>query len=306
MKKTVKIIAPLLFLCVLLAACGVNRIILMPFEADIEKHMEALIDKSIPADDFFDTRSSCVLLENEHLSVSLSNENAIVFYQKSTDTYYDTFGNALESPENAELNLLFKSESGNDIFHTKSEYFNARSGEYIPTCTAFLIAENTVRLIYISGADEFYYFASSPILLSEETYNATPELQPYYEKASADNQTPDAAFVAMHCTAKTYYIRNGNELPEEISEKYALDSNAARKEILALGYLSDTSRIAFTVVDITLDSDRIVFDVSKNRQYKTEAMRTSEYTEHIFEFELPFVEITHSESDVITFAGSKY
>ncbi|MBQ2721077.1 MAG: hypothetical protein IJF23_06030, partial [Clostridia bacterium] len=177
--------------------------------------------------------------------------------------------------------------------------------KYRPSLSAFYIDDNTVRLIYVLGLDQLDYVSEYPVVLTEETYLQNEFIfSNHYKKA--DDSVFSVPFMTEFCKADNYYVLYTYPLPESAQILGELDASDARKELLSLGYNPADALICMFVTDVSLCDGQLTVDISPNRQYRTSAIRTSQYKIEFFEGQVPFVNKTKSESDKISFAGSKF
>lgn len=81
--------------------------------------------------------------------------------------------------------------------------------------------------------------------------------------------------------------------------------NDKRAELLKNGYDPYATEIALCVTDITVTEQGFIIDISPNRQYSSEKLRSGNYSVTVLENDLPFITYTHSESTPVFSAGSK-
>ena len=294
----------------LLCSCGEDGKIIFPFEADFEKHYTALERSadgaSLDAENYIDSTSTGVILENDAYSVGISGEDgALWFYDKAADLYYDMNGAALPSSENADTALHILKDNEPFLDYVQGEFYDTVYEKYRPSLTAFYIDENTVRMIYVLGLDQLEYITEYPVVLTPETYAENEFIfSNHYKKAEAQDHCE--SFMNEYCSADDYYVLYTYPLPEAAKLLGEINASDARFELLSLGYNPDNARICMFVTDVTLDDDKITVDISPNRQYRTSSLRTSQYKVSFFEGQPPFVEKTESDSEKISFAGSKF
>lgn len=294
----------------LLCSCGGESKIIFPFEADFEKHYTALekLEDGSPVSNemFIDTTTTGVVLDNAAYSVGLNGESgAVWFYSKADGRYYDMAGNSFSSSENADTALHVLKDNEPFIDYVQGEFYDIVYEKYRPTLTAFYLDENTVRMIYVLGYDQLEYITEYPVVLTSETYSQNELVfSNHYKKAESTDRC--SSFMNEYCSADDYYVLSSYPLPEATKILGELDASGARMELLSLGYEPDKAHICMFVADISLYDDKITVDISPNRQYRTSSVRTSQYKAAFFEGQPPFVEKTESESEKISFAGSKF
>jgi len=283
-----------------LCSCNESKMI-FPFEADLEKHFSSF-EKDYVAD-----VKSDIILENVSYSIGIDSEtDALWFYDKNSDVYYDSEGNTLQNPSEASVGLYVFKDGEIDLSYKKGEFYDVVFDKMRPTLTAFYISDNTVRLVYILGLEQLLYIGSYPIVLSENTYkNDEIAFEDVFVKTNIGCGSVSENFVSEYCTCDTWF-----ELSDDFGTALAsytnTDSNTVRTELLNLGYNPDKAKILLFCTDISLENDGITVDISVNRQYKSYGLRTSMYSVGDFCENIPFVTLTSSESERIYYAGSQY
>jgi len=298
----------LLSVCCLLCSCGGGGKIIFPFEADLEKHYTVLEKMSDGSDvsEYIDTSADSVILENDRFSVGIRGENgALWFFDRSDGLYYDMTGQS--SPDISSAKTALDVYRDNEPFLTfvRGEFYDVVFEKYRPTLTAFYLGENTVRLIYILGVDQLEFISGYPVVITESAYSQNETLlSELYKKAESSDFSN--SFMADYCLAENYYVLKEYPLSDSTQIPAELDSTYARNELLSLGYDPSKAKICLFVADVTLENEKIIVDISPERQYRTSAVRTSQYKTVFFDGQVPFVEKTESESEKIPFAGSKF
>ncbi len=292
----------------LLTSCVKNSAIVMPFEATFHKYVYVLTKDLTEIDtETSEGKDICALIENEKYSVLL-NEGTLAFVDKNTDKYYDTFGNEYEEMPQTGLNISVKDNKGFELKYTDDKYYNSESDSYIQTLTAYKLNDMSVRLLIVTGVDEFDIIGKIPLLLPEAYIEASPALSEYYSNNDEAKNSILAKYPLLserfELTEDLYYLTK--DVPEEKLSESGLTKNTAREVALALNYNFNDVKMLLTTVDITLNDSEIIFDISPNRQYRSELIRDKSFEHNIFKFNLDFVKITESESEKITNAQSKY
>lgn len=301
----------LILICFLfLSSCANSGKIILPFEADLEKHFTALEKKedgsALSESDYIDAFSDCVILENDRFSVGLNGENgALWLSDRSEGVYYDMTGNSFSEKSSALSALYILRDGEMFLEYCQGKYYDVVYEKQRPSLTAFYIAENTVRLIYILGIGQLAFLGEYPLVVTKDTYAANELVASQHYKKSGGNDFA-ADFISEYCSVSEYYYLVSDPLPEPARNYCNLDSAAARRELLMLGYDTDKAVICMFVADITLSENGITVDISTNRQYKSKGVRTSRYKTDFFGGNVPFVEKTDTESEYISFAGSKF
>ena len=293
---------------ILLTACMQNSAIVMPFEATFHKYVYMLTK------DFAEINTSteekeeyCKLIENEEFAILLK-DGTLAFYNKTTKKYYDTFGNESNEMPQTGLNISVKDNKGFELKYTDDSYYNSETDTYIKTLTAYKLNDSSIRLLIVTGVDEFDIISKTPIVLTESYIKANPGLTEYY----SNNEDVKNEILTeypllserLELTENLYYLIK--EIPENKLTELGLTKNTARETALALNYNFSLVKMILTTVDITLNDSEIIFDISPNRQFRSELIRDKSFEHNIFKFNLDFVKITESESEKITNAQSKY
>ncbi len=309
MKKSVSFFS-LIFCFLILASCSSDGKIILPFEADLEKHFTALEKHPdgtpLSENDYISSASNLIILENELYSVGLNGQtDALWIFDRNTNIYYDMTGASFSDPSSAAPALYIYRDGNVYCEYIHGEYYDTVYEKYRPSLTAFYLSENTVRLIYIIGIDQLSFLSEYPRIITKETYEKYALVcAEHYEKSEGNDFASD--FVSEYCSKQEYYYLVSDSLPEPAKVYCEFDASAARRELLSLGFDTDQSVICMFVADITLDEDVITVDISTNRQYRTKGVRTSRYKIDFFSGNPPFVQKTDSESEYISFAGSKF
>ncbi|MBQ1862273.1 MAG: hypothetical protein II149_02040 [Clostridia bacterium] len=309
MKKSV-FFASLIVCCFVLVSCSSNGKIILPFEADLEKHFTALEKHPdgtpLSENDYISVSSDVIILENDLYSVGLNGQtDALWLSDRNTCVYYDMTGASFSDPSAASSSLYIYREG--DVFceYSKGVYYDTVYEKYRPSLTAFYLSENTVRLIYVIGIDQLAFLGEYPVIITKETYEKNALVCSEHYVRSEGNDFA-SKFVSEYCTLSEYYYLVSDNLPEPARVYCEFDAAAARREILSLGFDADKAVVCMFVADITLDDSGITVDISTNRQYRSKGVRTSRYKIDFFSGDIPFVRKTDSESEYISFAGSKF
>ena len=309
MKKT--LIMLILFTAVAaLCSCSSGGKIIIPFEADLEKHYAALEIKAdgsgLDTEDRISTEEDTVILENAAYAVGINGaDDALWFYDRYEDKYYDMTGACLSCSSDAQCALLVYRDGKPYIEYEKDEFYDIVNEKYRPSLTAFYTDPSTVRLIYIIGVSQLKYLGEYPIVLTPETYKRNEMVcSNHYRRSEGDDSASE--FINEFCSSDDYYYLYNGPLPEPAKKHGSLGPSEARKELLSLGYDQDKALICLFVADVSISDDGITVDISPNRQYRTKGIRTSMYDLKLFFGEIPFVVKTESESEYISFAGSKF
>jgi len=305
MIKKIKICTIFIF-SLLITACVSNSAIVMPFEATFHKYVY-ILTKNLEEINTESTTEYCSLIENQHFSV-VYKDGTLCFYDKSNGLFYDTFGNKFDNMPETGLNISIKEKNGFELKYTDGEYYNSETDSSVNTFTAFKLNDTTIRLLIVTGINEFDIIDKTPIVLTESFVNANPNISEYY----SNNEKIKEAVIKQYpllserfeLTENLYYL--SKEIPEEVFSELGLTKNTAREMALALNYDFSQVKMILTTVDITLSDNEIIFDISPNRQFRSELIRDKSFKHNIFEFDLDFVKITESESEKITNAQSKY
>ncbi|MBR5721311.1 MAG: hypothetical protein IKX78_02375 [Clostridia bacterium] len=308
MKKTYLsfILVCFLFLC----SCSSDGKIILPFEADLEKHFTALEKKedgsALSESDYIDTTADCVILENDRFFVGLNGDSgALWIFDRSEGLYYDMTGNSFTEKSSASPALYIFREGELFCEYCQGVFYDVVYEKQRPSLTAFYTGENTFRLIYIIGIGQLAFLNEYPLIITESTYAANElAASSHYRKSKGDDFA--SGFVSEYCTVSEYYYLISDSLPEPARNYGNLDASSARRELLMLGYDADKAVICMFVADITVAENGITVDISTNRQYKSKGVRTSRYKTDFFGGNVPFAEKTDSESEYISFAGSKF
>lgn len=311
MTKKIKIFA-FIFPILMLISCASNSALVMPFEATFHKYVDTLteglekIEYEATAT-FGPDGSYHVLCENENYSVIIYCDT-LAFLDKKSGLFYDTFGNAYQNMPQTGLNIRITQGEDYELTYKSGKYYNSESDEYIDTLTAYKLNENSIRLLIVIGLDEFEIIGRTPIILTSGHVSAYPALKSYYsDDSSAKDKVLDEYPLLgerFDLTDDLYYLVNN--VPESEFETLGLTKNTAREVALQLNYKYSDVKMILTTVDITLTDEGIIFDISKNRQFRSELIRDKSFIHEIFDFEIDFVEKTASESEKITDAQSKY
>jgi hypothetical protein len=309
MKKMISVSAILFFL-LLFSSCASDGKIILPFEADLEKHFTALEKKTdgsaLDSEDYINTTEDCILLENDFYTVGLNGDTGALWLKSNYENiYYDMTGASFADSSDASPALFIYRNGEPFCEYTQGEFYDTVYEKYRPSLTAFYPDKNTVRLIYIIGLPQLSFFGEYPLILTEETYSANSVVcSSHYKKSQGSDFATD--FVSQYCAENSYYYLSSSSLPEPARNYGDFDPSSARREILSLGYDADKAVICMFVADISLSDKEVTVDISTNRQYRSKGVRTSMYKIDFFDGELPFVVKTDSESEYISFAGSKF
>ena len=298
----------LLSLCFLLCSCGGGGKIIFPFEADLEKHytvLEKMPDGS-DVSEYIETSSDNIILENDRFSVGICGENgALWFLDKSEELYYDMTGQSFSDISSSNTALDVYRDNEPFLTYAQGEFYDVVFEKYRPTLTAFYLGENTVRLIYVIGIDQLEFISGYPVVITESAYSQNEALlSDFYKKAASSDFSH--SFMSDYCLSEDYYVLKTYPLSDLTNFPTELDSTYARNELLSLGYDPANAKICLFVADVTLENEKIIVDISPERQYRTSAVRTSQYKTAFFDGQVPFVVKTESESEKIPFAGSKF
>ena len=276
----------------------------------MEKHFTALEKKedgsALYDDDFIDASHDCILLENPAYQVGINGATgALWFSERAEGVFWDMTGSSFTDRDSASHALYIYKDGNIFCEYTQGDFYDIVYEKRRPSLTAFRISENSVRLIYVLGIDQLAFFDEYPLVITEETYNNNELIcSGNYKKSDRNDFAAD--FIEKYCESGNYYCLTGDTLPEPARIHGNFDSVTARRELLYLGYDSDKAVICMFVADITLSESGITVDISTNRQYRAKGVRTSMYRISFFEGTPPFVEKTDSESEYISFAGSKF
>lgn len=306
----IKKIALLSFCAILLilTACMKNSAIVMPFEATFHKYIYTLTKDLTEIDtNKSENEDFCTLLENSNYSIIL-NQDTLAFYNKNTQKYYDTFGIESDEIPQTGLNISIKENNGNEIKYINDKYYNSESDTYINTFTAYKLNDSSIRLLIVTGVNEFKIIGKTPLVLPESYIKANPLLTEFYSNNDYFKTTIISEYPLLperlDLNKNLYYLTK--EIPEKTFSNLGLTKNTAREVALAMNYDFNKVKMILTTVDITLTDSEIIFDISPNRQYRSELIRDKSFEHNIFKFDLNFVKITESESEKITNAQSKY
>ena len=308
MTKKLKLLSVYVLLLFILTSCVHNSAIVMPFEATFHKYIYTLTkDLNAINTETEDNEKYCKLIENDKFSVLL-NKDTLVFYNKDAQKYYDSFGNEFDTVPETGLNISIKNKHGFELNYIDGQYYNSESDSYIDTLTAYELSNNSIRLLIVTGIEEFDIIGKTPLVLTKSFTESHSELYEYY---SSDEKTKNDLLSQypllserLDLTEDIYYLEK--DIPYEKFSELGLTKNTAREEALLLNYDFSQVKMILTTVDITLTDTEIVFDLSSNRQYRSEFIRDKSFDHNIFEFDLDFVLKTESESEKITNAQSKY
>ena len=298
-----RIFLTVLSVLLLLSSCAGNQAVVMPFEATFHKFVY-ILTKDLEEINLSD---NSVLTENETFSVIFQN-GCLSFFHKERNLYYDTFGN--ESTEIPETGLNISVAQGEDykLEYKNGTYYNSETDNNINTFTAYKINDHTVRLLIVTGVDEFEVISKIPKVLQPSTVSANEKLKEFYSTDSAVKDKILEEFPILEerltLTEDLYYLSSNISDSDLID--LGLTPNSARETALMLGYDFNQVKMILTTVDITLNDNSITFDISKNRQFRSELIRDKSFKHSIFEFEIDFINKTASESEKITDAQSKY
>ena len=305
MIKKIKICTIFIFL-LLVTACVSNSAIVMPFEATFHKYVY-ILTKDLEEINTESTSEYCSLIENQHFSV-VYKDGTLCFYDKNNGLFYDTFGNKFDNMPETGLNISIKGKNGFELKYTDGEYYNSETDSSIKTFTAFKLNDTTIRLLIVTGINEFDIIGKTPIVLTESFVKANPAVSEFFSK---DNIVKEKIITSYPLLSERFTLTNDlyyitKEIPEEVFPELGFTKNTAREIALALNYDFHQVKMILTTVDITLSDKEIIFDISPNRQFRSELIRDKSFEHNIFEFDLDFVKKTESESEKITNAQSKY
>ena len=309
MKKI--LFAFLMTFCLLLSvSCSSDGKIILPFEADLEKHFTALEKHSdgtpLSENDYISATADAVVLENDSYSVGINGSTgALWLSDRKNGIFYDMTGASFTDPSSAASALYIYREGSVFCEYTQGEFYDTVYEKQRHSLTAFYLAENTVRLIYIIGIDQLSFLDDYPRIITKETYEKYSLVCADYYKKS-DGSDFASQFVSEYCSQKEYYYLVSDTLPEQAKVYCNFNASSSRLELLSLGFDTEKSVICMFVADITLDENKITVDISTNRQYRSKGVRTTRYKIAFYEGDPPFVEKTNSESEYISFAGSKF
>ena len=298
-KAVLLIIATIL----LLTSCAGEPTIVMPFEATFHKFVY-ILTKDLEE---INTDENEVLCENDSFSV-IYRGGCLSFFNKEKNAYYDTFGNEYTSPPSTGLNISVTQGEDYCLNYKDGAYYNSETDKYIKTFTAYKLNENTVRLLIVTGIDEFEVLSKVPKILTEDSITINEDLKVFYSKDSSAKEKILNEYPILEerlsLNDNLYYLTT--EMPESAFTESGLTKNTSHETALTLNYNFNQVKMLLTTVDITLNNDCIIFDISKNRQFRSELIRDKSFKHSIFDFEIDFITKTASESEKITDAQSKY
>lgn len=302
-KKAATILLPVILL---LTSCvnKAQRSSVMPFEATLHKYIYTL-SKDLTEIDLSETN---ILSENENFAI-VYKDGTLAFTDKKSNVYYDTFGNAYEEMPSSGLNISVTQKEKKVLYYKNGQYYNTETDSYENTFTAYKLTDNSVRILIVTGLDEFDIIGKTPLVLTEETISENAELKSFYSNEQSVKESVMEKYPLLNerlCLTddRLYYIET--DITENSFKNLGLTKNTTRETALKLGYKYSDVKVMLTTIDITLLEDKIILDISKNRQYRTEILRDKSFTASIFDFDIQFIEKTVSESDKITDAQSKY
>ncbi len=294
----------------LLTSCGTGGSLVMPFEATFHKFVYTLTDDLEEIDFTSQIKTNqngsyYTLLENEKFEVVIYNDT-LAFYNKTEGLFYDTFGNTSENMPESGLNISIKQKDNYELTYKSGHYYNSETDTHINTLTAYKVDEKTVRLLIVTGVEEFELIDKTPIVLPSSLI--TEELKKYYSNDLENIESVSAEYPLIKerfdLADDLYYITEN--IPDSEFDRLGLTKNTSREVALSLNYKYSDVKMLLTTVDITIEEDEIIFDISKNRQFRSELIRDKSFIHNIFNFEIDFIEKTASESPKITDAQSKY
>lgn len=305
MSKSIKV-SVFILQVLLLISCSSNAALVMPFEATFHKFVYTLT-KDLEQIDYSNDAEYFTLCESSNYAVAIK-EGTLAFIDKENEVFFDTFGNEHSNMPESGLNIRITQGTDYELTYKTSRYYNSETDEHIDSLTAFKLNENTVRLLIITGIDEFHIIDKTPIVLPPEFVSGDPNLKQYY---SNEPQAKEKALSLYPLLAERFDLQDNlyyltQAIPDSEFESLGFTKNTAREIALQLNYDYSAVKMILTVVDITVNDDGIIFDISKNRQFRSELIRDKSFKHEIFEFDIDFVEKTASESPKITNAQSKY
>ena len=254
MTKKIKLIFTVLILSIL-ASCTANAAIVMPFEATFHKYVYVLT-KDLEE---IKLENETVLIENDNYQVTIK-QGTLAFKDKKNNVYYDTFGIASETFPTSGLNVSVKQGNYYHLEFVNGVYYNSELDKFINTLSAYKLNENTVRLLIVTGIDEFEIIGKIPLVLTENYILANPLLLNYY---SSDVEAKDEVLKNHPMLEEKLEIKNGlyylkKEPPMSEFDNLGLTKNTSREVALSLNYDFSSVKMILTTVDITATEEKIV------------------------------------------------